>query len=60
MVKYIMFKIKYYLAEYIVKTLLFLTPKWSVKHYDYKCLLNDIYDEGYIETICKQTNRNWD
>lgn len=55
-----MFRIKYYLAEYIVKFLLLITPKWSTKHYDYKCLLNDIYDEGYIETICKQTNQNWD
>lgn len=54
-----MYKIKYYLAEYIVKLLLFFTPKWSTKHYEYKCLLNDIYDESYHETICRQMNQKW-
>jgi hypothetical protein len=55
-----MFKYKYYLAEYIVKTLLFFTPKMSEKYYDYKCLLDTIYDELYIESICKEMNQNWD
>lgn len=51
-----MYKLKYYFAEIIVKLLLFFTPNWSTKKYEYKCLLNEIYDEEYTEITCKQKN----
>jgi 5-methylcytosine-specific restriction endonuclease McrBC regulatory subunit McrC len=54
-----MYRLKYKLAALIVKLQRFFYPKNSFKNYEFSFLLEDIYDEEYKESICKQMNRNW-
>ncbi len=54
-----MYKLKYKLAQLIVKMEKLFTRKHSPKYYNCVFLLEDIQTEEYYESICRQMKKNW-
>jgi hypothetical protein len=54
-----MYKIKYKIAEWLVRFELLFNEKYSYQYYENLYVLENIQKEKYIETISKQMKRNW-
>jgi hypothetical protein len=54
-----MYKIKYKIAEWLVRFEMFFTDKNSYQYYENLYVLENIQKEKYIETISKQMKKDW-
>lgn len=54
-----MYKIKYKIAELLVRFELLFNEKYSYQYYENLYVLENIQKEKYIETVSKQMKKNW-